>query len=94
MKRYFKLYIQFLKQYIKSLMEYRIDFVLGLIGFIFVQFVGVIFIKLIFNNIPSLAGWSFYEILFIYGFAQIPRGIDHVFTDNLWMLSRNIIVQG
>lgn len=94
MKRYFKLYIKFLKQYIKSLIEYRADFVLGLIGFILVQFAGVIFIKLIFNAIPNLNGWSFYEILFIYGFAQIPRGIDHVFTDNLWLLSGQIIVDG
>lgn len=94
MKRYLKLYGKFLKQYIKTLMEYRTDFVLGLIGFIFVQFTGVIFVKLIFNNIPSLQGWSLYEILYIYGFAQIPRGIDHVFTDNLWLLSGRIIVQG
>lgn len=94
MKRYIKLYGKFLKQYIKTLIEYRADFVLGLIGFVFVQFTGVVFVKLIFNNIPSLQGWSFYEILFIYGFAQIPRGIDHVFTDNLWMLSGRIIVQG
>lgn len=94
MKRYFRLYGRFLNQYIKTLIEYRADFVLGLIGFILVQFTGVVFVKLIFNNIPSLQGWSFYEILFIYGFAQIPRGIDYVFTDNLWMLSGRIIVQG
>jgi len=94
MKRYFKLYRQFLKQYIKSLIEYRADFILGLIGFILIQLTGVIFIKLVFNNIPNLSGWNFYELLFIYGFAQIPRGIDHVFTDNLWLLSGNIIVQG
>ena len=60
MKKYIKLYSKFLQQYIKSLMEYRVDFVLGLIGFIFVQFAGVIFIALIFNRIPSLNGWSFY----------------------------------
>lgn len=94
MKKYLRLYIKFLKQYIKTLIEYRADFILGLIGFILVQFAGVVFIKLIFNTIPSLSGWSFYEILFIYGFAQIPRGIDHVFTDNLWMLSGDIIVDG
>ena len=94
MKRYVRLSGRFLNQYIKPLIEYRADFVLGLIGFILVQFTGVVFVKLIFNNIPSLQGWSFYEILFIYGFAQIPRGIDHVFTDNLWMLSGRIIVQG
>lgn len=94
MKRYFKLYLKFLQQYIKTLIEYRADFILGLIGFFFVQSVGVIFIGLIFNTIPSLQGWSFYEILFIYGFAQIPRGIDHVFTDQLWIFSWQTIVEG
>ena len=94
MKKYCKLYIKFLQQYIKTLIEYRADFILGLIGFLFVQSIGVIFIGLIFNNIPSLKGWSFYEILFIYGFAQIPRGIDHVFTDQLWIFSWQTIVEG
>lgn len=94
MKRYVKLYIRFLEQYIKSLMEYRADFILGLVGFILVQFTGVIFITLIFKAVPSLQGWSFYEILFIYGFAQIPRGIDHVFTDYLWIFSWKTIVHG
>lgn len=94
MKRYFKLYIKFLQQYIKSIMAYRADFILGLVGFILVQSVGVIFISLIFTAIPNLSGWSFYEILFIYGFAQIPRGIDHVFTDQLWIFSWKTIAQG
>lgn len=94
MRKYFRLYNQFLKQYIKSLIEYRADFVFGLVGFLFVQLTGVIFIQLIFGSIPSLDGWSFYEVLFIYGLAQIPRGIDHVFTDNLWILSGRIILQG
>lgn len=94
MKRYAKLYVKFMQQYIKSLIEYRGDFILGIIGFLFVQTVGVIFLQLIFNTIPSLNGWSFYEILFIYGFAQIPRGIDHVFTDYLWIFSWKTIVKG
>ena len=44
MVRYLKLYNKFLKQYIKTLMEYRADFLLGLIGFILVQGVGIVFI--------------------------------------------------
>lgn len=94
MKRHFRLYIKFLQQYIKTLIEYRADFILGIVGFLLVQGVGVLFIGLIFNAIPTLSGWSFYEILFIYGFAQIPRGIDHVFTDQLWIFSWKTIVQG
>lgn len=94
MKRYAKLYLKFLLQYVKTLMEYRTDFILGLVGFILVQFTGVIFIRLIFNSIPSLEGWSFHEVLLIYGMAQIPRGLDHIFTDNLWILSGSIILEG
>lgn len=94
MKRYIRLYKKFLQQYIKSLMEYRIDFILGLVGFIFVQIAGIIFLKLVFNCIPDLKGWSYYEIIFIYGLAQIPRGIDHIFTDYLWIFSWKTIVKG
>lgn len=94
MKKYIKLYIKFLKQYIKSLIEYRGDCILGIVGFLLVQITGVVFIQLIFNTIPNLEGWSFYEILFIYGFAQIPRGIDHIFTDYLWIFSSRTIIKG
>jgi len=69
MRRYSKLYKQFLKQYVKSLLEYRADFIFGLVGFVLVQFSGVVFLRLIFASIPSLSGWSFHEVLFIYGFA-------------------------
>ena len=50
-------------------MEYRADFLLGLIGFILVQGVGIVFIGLVFNSIPTLKGWSFYEILFIFYYS-------------------------
>ena len=94
MKRYLRLYKKFLAQYIKSLMEYRVEFIFGLFGFILFQLTGVIFVKLVFNCIPFLQGWNFYEILFIYGLAQIPRGIDHIFTDYLWIFSWKTIAQG
>lgn len=92
--KYIKLYKKFFQQYVKVLIEYRASFILGLIGFFFAQLTGIIFIQLIFNSIPSLDGWSFYEIIFIYGMAQIPRGIDHVFTDYLWIFSWKTIVEG
>lgn len=75
-------------------MEYRFDFFSGLIGFFFIQMIGILFITVIFEKIPHINGWSYYEILFIYGFAQIPRGLDHLLTDNLWFLSFQIIVKG
>lgn len=94
MRRYLSLYKTFLIQYLKILMEYRTDFFIGLIGFGIIQLSGIAFLYLIFTKIPSLNGWSFEQIVFIYGFAQIPRGLDHLITDNLWMLSNSIIVKG
>lgn len=94
MRKYARLYIKFLSQYLKSLMEYKADFFIGLFGFIVIQATGIAFLYLVFQRIPSLNGWSFDEILFIYGFAQLPRGLDHLFTDNLWLLAGRIIVRG
>lgn len=93
-RKYLRLYKKFLAQYLKILMEYKTDFIIGLFGFFVVQITGIVFLYLVFQRIPTLNGWSFNEILFIYGFAQLPRGIDHLFTDNLWLLSGRIIVRG
>lgn len=47
-----------------------------------------------FSQIPDLAGWTFDEILFIYGFSLIPKAIDHMFFDNLWMIGYSIVRKG
>jgi len=94
LRKYSRLYRRFLSQYLKILMEYKTDFFIGLFGFFVVQITGIVFLYLVFQRIPTLNGWSFNEILFIYGFAQLPRGIDHLLTDNLWLLSGRIIVNG
>ena len=46
-KRYVKLYFGYLSQNLKSLMEFRLDFFIGLVGFFFLQACGVIFISLV-----------------------------------------------
>lgn len=75
-------------------MQSKADFFMGLFGFFMSQITGIMFLFLVFEQIPYLQGWSLEQLIFIYGFAQIPRGIDHLFTDNLWMLSWNIVVSG
>lgn len=94
MKRYFKLYLRFTSQYLKFMMQSKVNFFIGLFGFLTIQASGLAFLYLVFQQIPNLNGWSFNEILFIYGFAQLPRGIDHLLADNLWMLGKRIVVRG
>lgn len=94
MKRYLDIYKDFVVQYLKILMQSKANFFIGFIGFICTQASGILFLTMIFSQIPNLNGWSFYEILFIYGFAQLPRGLDHLFSDYIWMFSMNVIVRG
>ncbi len=93
-KRYGRLYRVFVAQFFKSIVQSKADFFIGLCGFFFTQITGIAFLYLVFEQIPQLADWSLEQLIFIYGFAQIPRGIDHLFTDNLWMIAWRYVVNG
>ncbi|WP_035570989.1 ABC transporter permease [Halonatronum saccharophilum] len=94
LKRYLHLYKKFASQHLKSLMQSKVDFFLGLIGFFLMQAGGVAFLYLVFQQIPDLNGWTFNELLFIYGFAQLPRGLDHLIADMIWRVANPMIVNG
>ncbi len=94
MGRLFRLHRIFIAQYMKNLMEYKVDFLTGAISFLLGQIVQILTIGIIFSNIPSLVGWQFEQILFIYGFSLIPKGIDHLFFDNLWSVGYFIVRKG
>lgn len=90
MRKYVRLYRRFLAQYLKQLLEYRVDFIIGILSFVFIQASGIVFLTVIFNGdngIKELMGWQFNDLLLIYAMFQLPRGLDHLFTDNLWMVS-------
>ena len=84
----------FMSQELKRMMEYKADFVIGIIGFFLVQVSNLLFLWLIFAQIPSLMGWDLYEVVFIYGFSLIPKGIDHLLFDNLWAIGHYIVRKG
>ena len=87
MIRFFKLYKTFIVQHLKKLMEYRIDFLTGALSFLIGQITNIVFISIIFSQIPNLDGFLYYEIIYIYGFSLVPKGLDHLLTDNLWKVA-------
>ena len=94
MKKYQRMHLIFIRQYIKQIMEYKVDFVVGVLGVFLTQGLNLLFLNVIFQHIPSLEGWSFQEIAFIYGFSLIPKGLDHLFFDNLWALGQRLVRKG
>ncbi len=91
---YLSLYKDFVLQYWKTLMASKVNFFLGLAAFLATQAGGVLFLVFVFQAIPNLNGWTLPQLMFIYGFAQLPRGIDHLFADYLWLFTNVTIVQG
>lgn len=94
MKRYFCLYRMLVAQHFKILMEYRIDFIVGAFAAIFRQIFSILFIWVIFSITPSINGWSFYEVTFLYGLMSLSIGLSQIFFDNFWSFSVHYISNG
>ena len=59
MKKYQRMHLIFIRQYIKQIMEYKVDFVVGVLGVFLTQGLNLLFLNVIFQHIPSLEGWTF-----------------------------------
>ena len=94
LKRALRIHRIFMAQEFKRMMEYKGDFIVGIIGFLLVQLSNLLFLWIIFGQVPDLAGWTINEVVFIYGLSLIPKGIDHFFFDNLWNIGFFIVRKG
>jgi ABC-2 type transport system permease protein len=94
MTRYLNLYGLFLTQRFKILMEYRVNFLIGASSTIFVQVSSLLTIWVVMRQVPSLNGWSYPEVLLIYGLVTLAKSINHMFADNLWTIGRQYIRTG
>lgn len=92
--RYIRLYIEFAKQNLKAMMSYRVDFIIGAMSTFVGQLTGILFVWVVFQNIGNLKGWSFYEVLLVYGLMALSRSVNHVFFDNLWVVGIHYVKDG
>ena len=89
-----KLQRMFAALHLKKLMEYKIDFVTGAVGFLIEQVINIAFLAIVFGRVENLRGWGYYEVLFIYGFSLFPNGLDHLFFDNIWNVAYWLVRKG
>lgn len=83
---YLHIYRMILAQDLKSKMSYRADFIISLIGMICTNISGFAAIWITFRNFPSIMGWNYYEMLFLYGFSLLALTPVQCFFDNNWNL--------
>jgi ABC-2 type transport system permease protein len=87
---YIRLYILIEKQYIKARMQYRADFIISSIGMFFSSIATLGVFWVILSTVPSLAGWSLMEMIFIYAFYMIAISPMQIVFDHAWNIRFHI----
>jgi ABC-2 type transport system permease protein len=94
MRRYLELLGQYFVQYAKVRLAYRGDFFISVLTTLGATVFGIAVVFLIFTKVPRMHGWTFYEILMLYGFSLLPMSLFNMVSINLYYFSDNYIVQG
>ncbi len=94
MKRHFSLFLRYFAQYAKVRMAYKGDFFIAIGTSFTATVLGFGFVLILFSKIPNLKGWSFYELLFLYGFSLVPLGFFNMLSLNLYQFGEIYIIQG
>lgn len=93
-KKYFHIYIIKLKFEFKIFTNSLLNFIIGIMAFLIMQIGGILFIGILYKNTKSIDEFNVYQMLALYGFSQITRGIDHFYSDFLWYFSENGVIRG
>lgn len=94
MRFYWGLFWGYVAQYAKTRLAYRWDLLAGLISDLLYQLASVIFLLVIFRQVPTLAGWRQEEVFFIYGYFLYPYAIFGSIANGVWDFSDKYIVKG
>lgn len=69
------LYLRLVQAQMRAQLQYRASFVLQVLGQFGLTFVDFITVVLLFQRFPSMAGWSFGEVAFLYGMGAVGFGL-------------------
>jgi ABC-2 type transport system permease protein len=93
-QRHALLFFDYFTQYAKVRISYRGDFFISLGTSFAATLFSLGFVVVLFQKTSQLAGWSFPEVLFLWGFTQIPYGLFNVISLNLYEFGNNYIIEG
>lgn len=88
---YINLYFKVIFQDIKSKMSYRLDFFISIGGMLLLNFTELFSFWVVFTRFPSISGWTYHQIMFLYGFSLIALSTNQCFFENNWNLNTYLI---
>ena len=89
-----RLFALYFAQYVKARLAYRADFATAVLASFLGTAASFSVVLLLFSRFDHLAGWSFPEIVFLYGFSLLPYGLFSVLSLNLYEFADRYLVEG
>ncbi len=81
-------------QFLKSRLAYRVDFMVDLTANLVSLAVQLIVLSVLFAKVEALRGWTYDQVLFIYGFSLLPLGLFNLVSVNIYRFSERFIIEG
>lgn len=78
------LYSALLAAGVRAKLNQRADFLIMAGGAMLVQAMGYMFLWIVFRQIPTVAGWTFWELVVVYAMVFITEGCVSLFFEGLW----------
>jgi len=94
LRRHARLFALYFSQYAKARLEYRADFFSSVLASFLGTAAAFGFLLIVFSRVPTVQGWSFPEMVFLYGFSLIPLGLFNVFSWNLYLFADRYLIEG
>jgi ABC-2 type transport system permease protein len=87
-RRTVRLYLRLFEAQLKAVLEYQADFLIQLGGAVLLNAAGFIFLWVLFQRIPTVEGWTLWEIVVMYALVIFAEGIGSFFFQGAWSLAR------
>jgi ABC-2 type transport system permease protein len=93
MRHHLKIYGNLLALQLRVRIAYETSFWVGMIGIGLLNVSGMVVVWALVQQVATIAGWSLWEIAFLYGLTLLPRGLGDLLGEGVWGL-RYLINQG
>ncbi len=87
LKRYQYLYIRYISQDLKRILEYQLDFFVQFFSTFLMQITGLATIWGIFTQVHEINGWGYWEIIMVYSLMYFSIGFGEIFFEGPWSIN-------
>ena len=79
MKKHLYLYAEFFKMDVKRILSYKLDFIIGNLGYLLDTLTTLFVLLITLNYTELIGGFSLYQLLFLYGFLTLTSALWEFF---------------